>query len=151
MRKKLWVSILFGSLGLVVGCGGSSSSSNPSPPSSSAANVLAITIDGGPTVNQSGGGIYTNGVFASATICAPGSNSNCATVDHLLVDTGSMGLRVLESAIPSLSLPAVNASNGSAAYNCVSFVDGSFLWGPVQGATVTLGKETASIRSRGWC
>jgi len=149
VRKRLWLSILFGSLGLVVGCGGGSnssggSSSNPSPPASSTTNVLAITIDGGPTATQSGGAIYTNGVFASATICAPGSNSNCATVDHLLVDTGSMGLRVLESAIPSLKLPAVNASNGSAAYNCVSFVDGSFLWGPVQGATVTLGKETAS-------
>ena len=145
MRKKLWASILFGSLGLVVGCGGgSSSSSNPSPPNSSPANVLAITIDGGPTATQSGGAIYTNGVFATATICAPGSNSNCAKVDHLLVDTGSMGLRVLQSAMSSLKLPAVNASNGSAAFNCVSFVDGSFLWGPVQGATVTLGGETAS-------
>jgi Protein of unknown function (DUF3443) len=150
VRKKLWVSILLGSLGLVVGCGGGSSSSNsgssgtnPTPPTSSTANALSITIDGGLSA-LAGGAPYTNGVFASATICVPGSTSSCTTVDHLLVDTGSMGLRVLESAISSLNLPAVDASNGSPAYNCVSFVDGSFLWGPVQGATVTLGKETAS-------
>jgi hypothetical protein len=151
VHKKLWVSILFGSLGLVVGCGGGSSSSNsggsssnPTPPTSSAANVLAIAIDGGPTATETGGSIYANGAFASATICAPGSSANCVTVDHLLVDTGSMGVRVLESEISSLNLGAVNASNGSPAYNCVSFVDGSFLWGPVKGATVTLGKETAN-------
>jgi hypothetical protein len=38
----------------------------------------------------------------------------------------------------------VNASNGSAAYDCVSFVDGSYVWGPVLQADVTLGGETAS-------
>jgi len=142
VRKQFLVLILLGSLGLVVGCGGGSSSSSSDP--SVAANVLPIAVDGGPPANQANGAIYPNGAFASATICAPGSSSNCVTVDHLLVDTGSYGLRVLESAIPSLNLPAVNASNGSAAYDCVSFVDMSFLWGPVEAASVTLGGETAS-------
>ena len=83
-------------------------------------------------------------MFATATICAPNSTSNCVSVDHLLVDTGSFGLRVLQSEVSSLNLPTVNASNGSAAYDCVLFGDGSLLWGTVQTATVTLAGETAS-------
>ena len=90
------------------------------------------------------GYVYQNAAFASATICAPGSTSNCVTIDNLLVDTGSTGLRVFASEVASLDLPAVNASNGSAAYDCVAFVDGSYLWGPVEQADVTLGGETAS-------
>ena len=118
---------------LAVGCGGGSipissattSPSSPSSPSSSGSNLLAITVNGGPI------GGYQNAAFASATICAPGSTTNCVTVNGLLVDTGSTGLRVLQSAVASLNLPAVNASNGSAAYDCASFADGSYMWGPV--------------------
>lgn len=147
--RRLFVWIVLGSLGFAVGCGGGSKqnsrSSNPGPatPPSTPSNVLPIAVDGGPTASQTGGAIYVNGAFASATICTPGSTSNCVTVDHLLVDTGSSGLRVLQTAIPSLKLPAVNTSNGSPAYDCVSFVDRAFLWGPVQEADVTLAGETA--------
>ena len=145
MRKMFLLWILLGFLGFAVGCGssGSTPSGIPGGGGSTTGNVLAIAVDGGPTANQANGAIYPNGAFASATICAPGSSSNCVTVNHLLVDTGSMGLRVLQSAISSLSLPAVNASNGPAAWECVSFVDGSLLWGPVEAATVTLSGETA--------
>lgn len=145
--RKLFLSILLTSLGLAAGCGGSSSSTSKTTGTGTSptdSNVMSITVDGGPTANLQGGSLYANAAFASATICAPGSTSNCVTVDHLLVDTGSYGLRVLESAVGSLGLPAVNASNGSPAYNCVSFVDGSYLWGPVEQADVTLGGETAS-------
>ena len=139
--RILLVSILFATLVLAAGCGGnsiSSSTSASSSGSSSGSNVLAIAVNGGPTAN------YPNGAFASATICAPGSTTNCVTVNGLLVDTGSTGLRVLQSALGSLSLPAVDASSGSAAYNCADFVDGAYLWGPVEQATVTLGGETAA-------
>ena len=145
MRKKLCVLTLLGSLGFAVGCGSSGSTPAGIPGGGgTSANVLSIAVDGGPTANQTNGSIYPNGVFATVTICAPGSSSNCAKVDHLLVDTGSVGVRVLQSAVSSLNLPAVNANNGSAAWECVSFVDGSLLWGPVQAATVTLAGETAS-------
>ncbi len=105
---------------------------------------MTIAVNGGPVENQSGGYIYENGAFASAKVCAPGSTSNCVTINDLLVDTGSYGLRVFNSEVSSLNLPAVKASNGSAAYDCVSFVDGSYLWGPVEQGDVTLGGETAS-------
>jgi hypothetical protein len=149
--RRFIVSIFLASLALAAGCGGGSSSSStststssPSSSSPSGSNVLSISVNGGPTANEPGGSIYENAAFASATICAPGSTTNCVTVDNLLVDTGSTGLRVLASAVASLTLPTVNASNGSAAYDCVSFVDGSYLWGPVQQADVSLGGETAS-------
>jgi len=138
--RKIFVLVVLGSWALVVGCGGSGGGGNQTPVGTppSGSNVVSISIDGGPLGN------YANGVFASATICAPGSTTNCVTVDHLLVDTGSFGLRVLQSALGSVSLPALNASDNSPAFDCVSFADGSFLWGPVEGADVTLGSETAA-------
>jgi Protein of unknown function (DUF3443) len=144
--RRLLILISLGILGFAVGCGGGSSASSTSTPPSSTppSNVLSVAVDGGPTANQMGGTNYANAAFASATICAPGSTVNCVTIDHLLVDTGSNGLRVFQSEVSALNLPTVNASDGSAAYDCVSFVDGAFLWGPVQQADVTLGGETAN-------
>ena len=141
--RKLFVLILMGSVGFAVGCGSSSSGSTPvGVPTGGNNNVLSIAVDGGPNPSQNG--IYPNGAFATATICAPGSTSNCATVDHLLVDTGSIGVRVLQSEVSSLNLPTINASNGSPAYDCAAFADGSLVWGTVQNANVTLAGETAS-------
>lgn len=148
--RRAFLSILLLGLCVAAGCGGGGSSSSstttttPGGSGGSGSNVLAIAVNGGPAVNLPNGFIYQNAAFASATICAPGSTSNCVTIDNLLVDTGSTGLRVFDTEVSSLNLPAVNASNGSAAYDCVSFVDNSFLWGPVQKADVKLGSETAS-------
>jgi Protein of unknown function (DUF3443) len=145
--RKLFFFVLLGSLGFAVGCGSSSGSTPAGIPGggggNSTGNVLSIAVDGGPTANQQGGTIFANTMYASATICAPGSTSSCVTVDHLLVDTGSYGLRVLQSAISSLNLPSLNASNGQPAYDCIAFVDLSYLWGPVMKADVTLAGETA--------
>ena len=68
----------------IAGCGGSPSTAGSTSTStggsgSSTSNVMAISVNGGPTVNLPGGGIYPNGAFASATICAPGSTTDCAT------------------------------------------------------------------------
>ena len=143
--RAVFLSILLIVLGFAAGCGGSTTTTTSSTTvtgSGTGANVLAIAVNGGP--EQTNGYIYQNAAFASATICAPGSTSNCATIDNLLVDTGSTGLRIFDTEVSSLNLPAVNASNGSAAYDCVAFVSGAYLWGPVQQADVTLGGETAS-------
>ena len=68
--------------------GGTSGALSTSDP-----NVLAVTIDSGPS-----GSSYVNGPFATITLCEPGTN-NCQTIDHLLIDTGSTGIRVLESVV----------------------------------------------------
>lgn len=141
MRSEFAIVLIFVA-GFTAGCGGGSKSSNSVTTNGS--NVLSIAVDGGPTANQASGSIYENAAFATVSVCAPGSSTNCVTIDHVLVDTGSPGLRVFESEVSALNLPALNAANGTAAYNCVSFVDGSFMWGSVQQANVTMGDETAS-------
>lgn len=145
--RNLFVPVLLTALIAAAGCGGNStgpSSKTTTTGNNSGNNVMAIAVNGGPTANQAGGSIYKDAAFASVTVCVPGSTSNCATINNLLVDTGSYGLRVFQSEVSSLNLPTLNASNGSAAYNCVSFVDGSYMWGSVEQADVTLGGETAS-------
>jgi hypothetical protein len=80
-------------------CGGSSSGSDES--SVPLMNFQSIVVNAGPANN------YFNGAFTSVTVCAPGTSS-CQTIDGILVDTGSTGLRVLASSM-TLSLPQVLA------------------------------------------
>jgi predicted aspartyl protease len=99
--------------------------------------VVAINVDSGP----SGGRLYIDGAFASVTFCEP-KTSNCQTVDHLLIDTGSVGVRVLESKI-KLNLPAATSTTGKNLAECLPFLSGTS-WGPVRVADVKIGGETAS-------
>lgn len=103
-------------------------------------NVVPLTVDLGPVPTQAPA---TNTFFTSVTLCVP-STTTCQTVDHIEVDTGSEGLRVLASAIPGLALPQLTDGSGNLFNNCVSFLDGSYLWGPVQQADVTIGGEIAA-------
>jgi hypothetical protein len=123
-------------------CGGGMSAQHPNtcivvdPPATTEPNTIGLIVDPGP---QCVG--YTNGLFASVTLCVPGTTT-CQTFDHLLVDTGSVGVRVLESEL-TLPLPAVtNASNLQLA-ECTPFVDGT-AWGPLKFADVVVGGESAS-------
>lgn len=115
-----------------VGCGGSSSHSSTVPPPGG--NVQAISVNAGPTGN------YANGAFASVTVCAPGT-ATCQTINDVLVDTGSSGLRVLSSAL-TVSLPQQKASDGNPVAECLPFVSG-FTWGPVQTADIQMAGEKA--------
>jgi hypothetical protein len=104
-------------------------------------NVLPLVVNAGVPVTTDKGTQaigYTNGLFASVTICVPGT-SECQTIDHVLVDTGSVGLRVLESAM-ELQLPEHTDENGAALATCAQFVDGA-AWGPLRVADVVLGNE----------
>jgi len=105
--------------------------------SGAGANVAGLTVGTGPVP-------YANGVLTSVLVCAGGSTTNCQTVDSVLVDTGSYGLRVLGSQIAELALNPVNYTDGSQINECVQFLDGSFLWGGVYAADVYIGSEVAS-------
>ncbi len=114
-------------------CGSSSSSSS----SGAVLNTAPIIVNGGPTNNA------FNEAFTSVTICVPGT-SNCQTIGGILVDTGSVGLRVLSSAI-TLPLPQQSGAGGGAVVECLPFVDG-FTWGPVANADVQMaGERGASV------
>ncbi len=101
-------------------------------------NVLAGIVDQGPAALTVP---YTNGMFVSVTLCQPGTG-NCQIVDHLLVDTGSVGVRVLDSVL-TLTLPAAHEGSGLALAECLPFVDGSS-WGTVNIADIQMGEESAS-------
>ncbi len=103
------------------------------------ANVLPMTVDTGV------GGRAINSPFVTVTVCQPGT-SVCQEIDHVLVDTGSTGLRIAASALPAglrQALPAVTAGNGSAAGQCAQFASG-YSWGSVRRADVRLAGETAA-------
>lgn len=117
-------------------CGGSGSSpSQTQTPPPTGANVATLTVNAGPA------GIYANGAFTSVTVCTPGT-STCQTIDGVLVDTGSSGLRLLSSAL-TVSLPQQNYTDGNPVAECLPFVIG-YTWGPVQTADVEMAGEKAS-------
>lgn len=125
----VWVALLS-----VAGCGGGSGS-HTNTITGSGSNVQPITVNSGPA------GFYANGAFTSVTVCAPGS-STCQTIDGVLVDTGSSGLRLLSSAL-TISLAQQNASDGNPVVECLPFISG-YTWGPVQTADIQISGERAS-------
>jgi hypothetical protein len=121
--------------GFSFGCGGGSSPSTPAQTvASSGGNVTTIAVSGGPLNN------YPDAAFVSVTVCVPGT-STCQTVDNILVDTGSSGLRILSSVL-TLPLPQ-QTSGGNPVVECFPFVSG-YTWGPVQTADVEMASEKAS-------
>jgi hypothetical protein len=102
-------------------------------------NTAQLIVDGGPLPSTEP---YPNGVFATATICEPGTTT-CTTIDHLLVDTGSFGVRILASELGNVALTPISSS-GATLNNCIMFGDGSFLWGTVATADFTIAGEKAS-------
>ncbi len=136
--RYAWVAVLLLPLAACGGGGGSSSSgggggggSTPPP-----INQVAIVANAG-VVND-----YTNGLFTSVTVCVPGT-TNCTTVDNVLVDSGSYGLRLLDSALANLPLKFNNAPDGKPLGECTAYV-ATYNWGPVANADVKLGGETAA-------
>jgi hypothetical protein len=100
-------------------------------------NSQPLTVDAGPQPQT-----FTaiNEAFTSVTICLP-NTTTCQTIDHVLVDTGSSGLRLLSSVL-TLPLPQQNDSSGNALDECQVFLDG-YVWGAVSLADVSLGTEKA--------
>ncbi|WHZ10106.1 MAG: DUF3443 family protein [Burkholderiaceae bacterium] len=125
--------------------GGTSSGGAAPPPAGPAAvagdpNAVPIYVDGGPPGLSAP---IPNAVYATVRVCTPGSNL-CANIDHVLVDTGSVGLRLLASALnaanPALigSLPQASASAGAVVGECLPFVSG-VAWGGVRSADLHWG------------
>jgi len=126
-----------------VACGGSDSGSG----SAGGANSMALVVDGGPLGSKGVPVGYVNGAFVNVTVCVPGSTT-CQDIDHVLVDTGSSGLRLLANdgkAGGKLTLPLTQQRDaaGNSIAECAQFLDG-FTWGAVRLADVRLGGKTAS-------
>jgi hypothetical protein len=116
----------------------------PSPPVD-ASNTVPIVVD----TSMAG----VNQPSVTVTLCPPGAadNSQCVTVKNMLVDTGSVGVRVASSALPSAlkaqlltQAGATDDTVGSAPIvQCALFASG-YVWGPVKRADVTIGSKKAS-------
>jgi hypothetical protein len=101
-----------------------------------AANQAAITVSSGLT------GGAPNMPMVSVTVCVPGTTA-CQTIDNIQLDTGSFGLRLVNSAASAFlgSLPK-ETIGGLPVAECAGFADG-FSWGYVHLADVKMGGETA--------
>ncbi|MEW6345477.1 MAG: DUF3443 family protein [Pseudomonadota bacterium] len=115
------------------------SSANPTavPTASTAANTVPVLV----SVTQFN---RANAPMASVTVCTAGTNatSNCTTINNVLVDTESFGLRLFASAIASTTLNTLTLqTSGSATVaECALFGSG-YSWGTVRNADIKLGGE----------
>jgi hypothetical protein len=123
--------------GSTVASGGSGTTTPPGPTN----NTVSVVIDEGPDPSTSPS---VNTLFTSVTVCMPGSTSNCQTIDHIQVDTGSYGLRILAQVLNSAltSLPVETLASGGSLVECTGFVDG-YSWGPIVTADVQIAGESA--------
>jgi hypothetical protein len=84
----------------------------------------------------------------SVTVCTPGTNaaSNCSTINNVLLDTGSFGLRLFASAVPTATLSTLTtqtqSSTGDAIAECANFGSG-YTWGTVRSADIKMSSEIA--------
>lgn len=133
--------------------GGSSSSGGTSSTTSSGGgtsvvNTATITVDAGPAALNTGKNAYTatNVPYVSVTLCAPGSTSNCQTIDHVTLDTGSVGLRIIGSVLnPSLlsAMPLETDTSGNSVGECYAYVS-SYVFGSVRQADFAIGGESVA-------
>jgi hypothetical protein len=124
-----------------IACGGSDGTSGggtPPPPPANTANTVSVIVDDGPDPSTGGS---VNTLFTSVTVCVPGSTTSCQTIDHIQVDTGSYGLRLLAPVL-TLTLPVETLASGGSLAECTQFVDG-FSWGPIATADIQIAGETA--------
>jgi hypothetical protein len=147
MTRKLLGACWLSCAALLAACGGGSGGGagvvGPAPQP----NTLAVTVDAGPTGLTSQGYAAANTLYASVTLCTPGSATACQTVDHMQVDTGSTGVEFVAEALNGSAMPATlqDPATGAPLLECVQFADG-YTWGSMVVADVTIGgRRLASI------
>lgn len=140
MPRTAITCLTFGFAALLGACVGNKSTPGTVPAATPVQNKLTITVDAGPPAASG----QINHAYVTVTVCAPGSKTQCATVDHVLLDTGSTGLRLVGSVVSAgVKLAAETDSQGQTVEECVTFGGGQ-TWGPVASADVTLAGETAA-------
>ncbi len=143
-------ALRWSAFGLLLGlaaCGGGGGSSSGSATSAGSifaaggANVVPVTVGSGPTASTDD---VINIPYVSVTVCS--SSTACATIDHVLVDTGSSGLRLLHSALAASGItlaPQVDPANqNNTLAECLPFA-GTFAWGVLASAGIRIGGESA--------
>jgi hypothetical protein len=127
-------------LGACGGGGGSSGSSGGPPPP---ANTLAVVVDQGPAGLLAVNRIAVNTLYATVTLCTPGSTTACQQIDHVQVDTGSVGLMIMAEVLNGMAAPQALSDpvSGNQLRECVQFADG-YTWGSMVLADVQIAGRT---------
>lgn len=122
--------------------GGSGTTAASVVPPAPTQNTLGLTIDAGPPAGGSGA---VNHAYVTVKVCVPGSQAQCANIDHVVLDTGSWGLRLVHSVLTAggVTLSPETDAQGRNIAECVHFSGGQ-TWGPVALADVTLAGEVAA-------
>ena len=146
MREWLTLALL-AALTLIQGCGGGGGGGDNGSASATATTGANAAVLTGPNVQpisvDAGFGSTVNLAFTSITLCVPGSG-NCQTIDRIVVDSASSGLRIMSSVLgASLSLPQQIDANGDPVVECAHFADG-YTWGPVKLADLKISGEQAN-------
>ncbi|MGZ3304507.1 MAG: DUF3443 family protein [Asticcacaulis sp.] len=120
----------------------SSSSSSSSSTGAFAANAVDVVVDAGPPGLSNGGA--GNVPYVTVTVCAQGT-ATCQTIDHVLVDTGSVGLRIMHDALNATMQAALAVKPAAAGKlgECYQYIDG-YVFGSVATVDAKIGGETAS-------
>src|SRR3974390_2122515 len=123
---------------LLTACIGGSGPRGADPPPAATPNVVNVTVDAGPAAAAG----QINHAYVTVKVCPSGSQSGCASIDHVLLDTGSSGLRLVGSVLTAAGVtlaPTLDAQ-GQQLEECVGFSGGQ-VWGPVALAAVTMAGE----------
>jgi Protein of unknown function (DUF3443) len=140
---------LFGVVVALAACGGGDGPTTGSTVSSVTSvfaaggpNVVAMTVSSGPPASTQD---VINIPYVSVTVCS--SSTSCATIDHVLVDTGSSGLRLLHSALQASGVTLAQqldpANQLDTLAECLPFA-GGYSWGVTASAGIRIGGESAN-------
>lgn len=121
------------------GAGGNATGAATLATTAAAGNAVPVFIERG-----AAGGNSLNVPFVSVTVCRPGTSA-CQSIERVLLDTGSYGLRLIAPGVldASLALPEVLNARAERVGECAQFVSG-FTWGSIHQADVKLAGETAA-------
>jgi hypothetical protein len=126
--------------------GGSKGTATNTVPPTPTVNTLAVVVDAGPPVGVPPAPVgAVNRPYVTVKVCVPGSTT-CANIDHVLLDTGSWGLRLVRSVLTAGGVtltPSAGGAAGEIIEECATFSGGA-TWGPVALADVTLAGEVAA-------
>jgi hypothetical protein len=156
VKLKGWMQVVAATalVTLLAACGGGSGSSGTSGTSGSSGSSGQAAAPNAPTTGNTTPITVAAGVASviniptvTVTVCAPGT-ATCQTINNVQMDTGSYGLRIVQSALNSTMQSALKpavapAATGSTLAECANFADG-FSWGTVRSATVQIAGETAT-------
>lgn len=133
MKKYSSLLVSLAALCLSACNGGSSSSSSNN---TLAYNQTPIIVDAG--VN---GAASVNRPFVTVTLCVPGTDT-CQTIDHVLLDSGSDGLRVPASVLKNAAMYPQLTFDNQPLYTCANYAAG-YDFGSMNLTDVVWGGETA--------